>query len=506
MIFFHLRAVFWHQFLTICRNLFVLLQAIVMVLLHRLRNALCLPAADSSLSTSSLSSRSKPRGSQSDSDEKSRGREGPTINTDLNQTTPLCQLPVEILQYIAAFLSASDAASFSLTSRYVCYAIGLKSLHMFIQSGQTLAEKRRNVEILERAYPSHWYCAWCDRFHEHERRGGPTCYREETMRECAAFSSFLSGGDDYVVCYHHVRLAMNRVLWGNNYGIPVEHFGYTEDSETRLSKNGKVKVPTSLLVEAKIVHGHLILHSTFKVTITTQLARQSGTEHMDRLYSSIPHIVSGHRDNEYGHTGLRNIFDLALAYRTKQNTQLCSTCATDFLVAYDPSPGKPHENILKVQTWRDLGTGRSPFDPSWRAHGESLGLPTTSTDIIRLTSFRAGQIREAFQTGCSIEPGDASWRDAIGMQWNWKDRMPDVWEDRSWTQDIIDARSFSPNDGATSHRGRRLTREERARRNNSRLIREGPVITRASGIGWSENVHAGVSAEVSLTGHERRVN
>ena len=50
-----------------------------------------------------------------------------------------------------------------------------------------------------------------------------------------------------------------------------------------------------------------------------------------------------------------------------------------------------------MQTWRDLGAGKSPFDQAWRSHGLSLHLQRTeSTGLVRNADAQAGDVRREF--------------------------------------------------------------------------------------------------------------
>ncbi|KAF2473918.1 uncharacterized protein BDR25DRAFT_332663 [Lindgomyces ingoldianus] len=319
------------------------------------------------------------------------------------QSAPICKLPIEIIQQIASYLSPPCGASFCLSTRYIYYAVGTQHLSTFLSFGTSKLENRKNIEVLERAFPSNWYCAWCDKFHAHDQASGPKNCDGETKRDCNEYSSYLHAGKDYVLTYHHVRLAMNRHLWGLKYGIPISDLSY---SAQRTSKLFKEKVPTNLSISAKIVSGHLLLHSAF--TIALPLAATERKSFYPKLQAALPQIIFGHRNDNSGHSGLMTSVYQALCKHSKYNIQLCSTCATDYLVRVHPpsstptstsSSSSPSEHIqLSIQTWRDLGTCRNPFDACWRAHGEiGDSPPGFGGDIVRLTSYKAGEIREAFE-------------------------------------------------------------------------------------------------------------
>lgn len=316
---------------------------------------------------------------------------------------PFHTLPVELIQQISSYLDDASAASFCLSSRFVCYAVGMNHLLRYLGASKSRFEKRRMIEsVVERAFPQHWFCAWCDKFHRWTADYGPAATSIERQRDCAEFNSYLYDNPDYVIYFHHIRLAVNQALWGPEHGIPLSKFAHTRMSMVKIVKTF---VPAKLTCEAKVVNGRFLLHSTYTIDLP---AWAMSNKHMLRhLWPTLPHILVGHRDSENGHTGLMAAIDNVVRRGWKYPfTQMCSTCATDWSVdasGFLPSSSSSHTPPkspvkLKIQTWRDLGDGRNPFEISWRAHGvATYSNSNVPTDILRLTQARAGDIRRAFE-------------------------------------------------------------------------------------------------------------
>ena len=378
------------------------------------------------------------------------------IKPPLQQTSAFLTLPLELIQNIASYLDHSSAASLCLSSRYICYAIGRNDLTEHLSLSCTLPkfQRRKNIEILERAFPSHWYCSWCDTFHRHDVDGGPTRYANETKRDCAEFNSYLHNGQEYIICYHHVRLAVNRVLWGKEYGISVQAFAYDEAAQRR---SGKIVLDTSLKCEARVVEGRLILHASFDIKIPSPGSLHSGGL-VKSLTPILPHVVAGHRDSHAPHTGMQQCLENVLARGKKSKVQLCSICATDFSIQCGTNQAapseptitlhKPSQPVLKINVWRDLGSGRNPFAASWRAHGElGKGREGFASDALRLASSQPGDIKGAFENG---NPRFAAGGPPAGMQ------RPDGKSfeksmSESWTQEILQSRAQrEPEGGETA--------------------------------------------------------
>lgn len=308
------------------------------------------------------------------------------------------RLPVELIQQIAGHLDPPSAAAFCLSSRFVCYAVGTDHLSRYIESSKSRFEKRRTIEtVVERAFPGHWFCAWCDAFHAWKAdQVGPKETASEKQRDCAEFNSYLHDGPDYVICHHHVRLAVNSKLWGPEHGIPLSRIAHAKSSMAKISKT---PVPTQLDCDARIVQGHLILQSKWAVLLPMHSTKSRTLLH--DIWDALPHIVAGHRDSDNGHTGLMAAIDNAVRRGWKYPfTQCCGMCATDWTVsAHDFHHATGGQVRLVVTTWRDLGTGRNPFETSWRAHGVSTHRQaSTVTNVIRMTQTRAGEIRRAYES------------------------------------------------------------------------------------------------------------
>lgn len=88
-------------------------------------------------------------------------------------------------------------------------------------------------------------------------------------------------------------------------------------------------------------------------------------------------------------------------------SQMCSTCATDWSVACHFFPhASGGQTRLVVQSWRDLGDGRNPFESGWRAHGVCVHPSAPTTDVLRVSAMQPGEVRRAFESaGCGEGEG-----------------------------------------------------------------------------------------------------
>jgi hypothetical protein len=312
------------------------------------------------------------------------------------QKAPILSLPIELVQQVSSYLDAESSASFCLSSRYVYYALGSDLLTEYINHSKSRFAKRRMIEaVVERAFPSHWFCAWCDKFHSWS---ADTTSPQNTQlvgkkRDCTDFNSYLHVGSDYILRFHHVRLALNHALYGA--GIPLSTFSFTHAS---MAKIYRTPVPTNLSITAKIVSGHFLLHTTFAMILPSWCTSRKHI--LQQIWPSLPHILSGHRDSDNGHTGLMAAIDNVVrrGYRYPL-TQMCSTCTTDWTVNCHFFPhATGGQTRLVLQSWRDLGDARNPFDTAWRAHGVCMHTPPSTSNPARSSSLQAGDVRRQFET------------------------------------------------------------------------------------------------------------
>jgi hypothetical protein len=328
--------------------------------------------------------------------------------TKLPQKAPILTLPVELIQQVNAHLDTASAAAFCLSSRFIYYALGTNVLSGYVEASKNRFEKRRTIEaVVERAFPGHWFCGWCDKFHPWSADDGPKTPARGRRRDCADFNSYLYSGSDYVLRYHHVRLAINASLLGPEHGIPLSAFTHEQRS---MAKIFKTPVPTKLSISAKISRGHFLLHSSFAIILPSFATRNRNL--LSTLWPTLPHILTGHHDSENGHSGLMAAVDNVVRRGWKyQFTQNCCMCATDWAVSAQQFPhATGGQTRLVVQTWRDLGNARTPFETGWRAHGVCAGegwKTSTATCLLRVAGLQAGAIRLAFESAGAAEESGA---------------------------------------------------------------------------------------------------
>lgn len=319
---------------------------------------------------------------------------------------PFLDLPFEILQHIASYLDDTSASRLSLSNRQICYAIGTKRLSDYITSSPSRFDARDRLEkTVERALPGSWHCSWCDKFHPWSALDGPTSRTQSLRAPCAEYNSYLSDDTNYTLRYHHIRLALARQKYGPAHGLPLSAFSHTSSSSITLFRT---PVQTSISHEAKLRNGRFLLHTNFSILLPSWAASHKNL--IGHLWPLLPPVLTQHRASEYGHTGLMAAVDnVARRGWRVMGAQSCSECMTDWSVTAFQIPRSVAGEFvrLNVQTWRDLGTGKTPFDTQWRAHGPYL-VGAGEYGVREGMSREKESVREAFEEVRFSRTEDAS--------------------------------------------------------------------------------------------------
>lgn len=340
---------------------------------------------------------------------------------------PLLDLPFEIIQQIASYLDDASAAKFSLSNRLICYTLGTRRLSTYIFTSPSRFDARdRLEETIERAFPGSWLCAWCDKFHPWSYTDGPASRTEAPHSPCAEYNSYLTDNHSYTLRYHHLRLALAASRHGPAHGIPLSALSHTTTNSLKIFTT---PVQTSISHTARIVHNRLLLHTSFSLLLPSWAAQKRSL--IPTLFPALPPLLTTHRASANGHSNLMAALDNVIRRGWRVvGAQGCDACATDWSVTSHAIPRSAAGEFVRVsvQTWRDLGDGKGPFEKEWRAHGEYMTGHEESCVHAEKERER-GSIRELFEDGEQgvafgrveeagwTSPDVQSWG---GMQYSWQ--------------------------------------------------------------------------------------
>lgn len=238
-------------------------------------------------------------------------------DTDKSHRRPrisfLERLPVELLQLIATNLPLSAAASFALSSKYICYVVGPQYWHHL--RSQPL-EHEIFLGFLEKDMNRHWLCHQCLIFHLKPKLHPILIYRLEhpawkcTQRE-DDISSPNASPDTYPVIWwvSHlmVHMAMNRHLFGSDHGESLDIFSRLPHTDSFQDGRGEVST------EACIVDNELYLRCQHRVAIPSS---------KDFGYIE-PYIICPHISSLDPESSMAPVIKCLLSHR---NTVSCEKC------------------------------------------------------------------------------------------------------------------------------------------------------------------------------------
>lgn len=311
---------------------------------------------------------------------------------------PIMKLPTELLQMIAGYLPISDLAALALSCHRLYHVVGT--------SWSPLKEEDRSafLTVLQRDLPSMYLCQTCVRFHSFDQQEGPRkWWLGQANRRCQFKAGWVYNGGHYGLHFYYVQLVMNRHFFGPKHGIPLDALAHTAVNTESCG------VVISRACCPRIVKSELFLAATY------QFHHKKGVlellKFIDSHYFRICHHLS---TDSLSSISMRRFPELfkdpseGSSGNTRSDIRrCCDFCLTDYgLVILDQ--GEKGAKLV-VNTWHQLGSGRTPQDPKWinfitlpwncepmtyepgsirRAHENAELLPSTSDRTIRQRLWR----------------------------------------------------------------------------------------------------------------------
>ncbi len=301
-------------------------------------------------------------------------------------TISLCELPTEILQYIASLLPIGSAASLALCSHFLYHVIGSQYWRALRQENQS-TEKRDFLSYLERDLSSFVFCYRCIQLYHRNPIEGPRYqYRWHRERQCIQEDGVITElAPSYYLKYQHVQLAMKSHRFGPTRGIPLTSLAYTY---SRLRQDSWLQV----VLRARIPADELLVRAQY--TVFTWRSHPN----IDRVRFDIrqvcPHLVTTCYDE--------NLLTQLLVCRLDHldnpaclkctGLKQCQYCPTEFQIEIEDFGDM--DTAVLVTVWKNFGTGTTPLDLKWRAQVHSND---NNPLICRLFDFVPGSIRSAFE-------------------------------------------------------------------------------------------------------------
>ncbi|UKZ73609.1 hypothetical protein TrVFT333_001257 [Trichoderma virens FT-333] len=288
----------------------------------------------------------------------------PTVD-DAPQGTPILDVPSDILLLIGDYLNDSEILSFKLTCRstYALFPQTFKALPPYL--------KKRFLPMIEKdpLGKGTVYCHPCNRLHPFVETTGPQSGPELGVDgkrlKCMSRDRFSPTGNPFTLSYIHARLAMNRHLYGPEYGIPLANL-CTEQSERRDLMT--VQCSTS----AKIMDDELFLQRTYVLTVAggdvAEFRKCTGArdfklcEHTSFFPATSPFRHSIPELLKKPATGGDGLVPCCEAPGS------CGLCLMDYDITIQPCADESYRIVIRAT--HQVGACRSPRDWKWARFSE----------------------------------------------------------------------------------------------------------------------------------------
>ncbi|AEO57240.1 hypothetical protein MYCTH_94484 [Thermothelomyces thermophilus ATCC 42464] len=308
----------------------------------------------------------------------------------------ILQYPADIIVYLCReHLPPESALALSLTC---------KSLFdlLFSKAKMRLNDPDREAFLLlleKDVGHNRYYCHTCSvlhRFWSSEHTINCTFCVRVWEKSCRREFAYLSG-TSFRVRYRHVRLVMNRHFLGPPNGLPLDKFEVKNTSYSSLRWREKWS--------AKILKDELFLSGT-RTLSWLHGTDQALRDNLDNcLYSICTHVATN-KSAKLTVSALHTDSPSAcLIVPCRGAIGSCNQCLTDYdtTVERRSTEIKYGERKLVTEYWfititsyHQLGSGRSPFDPKWRAF-EGQGSWVSWRPSRDMTQYPQGAVREAWK-------------------------------------------------------------------------------------------------------------
>ncbi|KAK7229949.1 hypothetical protein V2G26_002119 [Clonostachys chloroleuca] len=287
--------------------------------------------------------------------------QGPTsgvIKHDGYQTSPLLQLPVELLFMVLDILRPHEKSILGQTCRSLSEITCGKSLATYDLPDDEAFDYLR---CISHNNPGKWVCAYCAQLHTVTDAD----LREEWW-DCFAYkygkhesfvplwdSKFCSDG------YRHVQLSLKYDRLSPNSGECRERLRrlLTPYNDTPTFPERKNAMRGHLHAAPKVAEGRFILKSTW--TFDTGDTILSPTIMGNNVPICIHH---GFGKSCHVPKTLKNAIGMAFEYQGITVHGSCGSCPTDFTVKFR------NASVAEVSAWKDFGGEGSPLSDTWRAN------------------------------------------------------------------------------------------------------------------------------------------
>ncbi|MCJ1308064.1 hypothetical protein MMC25_001715 [Agyrium rufum] len=304
------------------------------------------------------------------------------------------KLPLEIIHLISSFLPLSALVCLTLCSHGFREIIGTTTWKSLSDPSYTL-ERLQFLKNIGKEDPDRIPCKDCLILHPTENPA-PQLKRNPkipTSNRCIWKQGAICDlAPNYSLDYRHLRAVINRHLRGAPFGKPIETV--TRAASTTPEYHTTYGVletrTTKIRVSAVISENELLIRW-----------QQDNSMLSERGFAlqlvSFPQICP-HLDSRMDINRSAKLYNCRYCHLTESGAcpscgglQYCQFCETDYRIEFRKN--KSGKINLIVTCWKNLGSGRSPYDPKWRTQVD----PPWNGDVRLPDLHKKGSTFEKFE-------------------------------------------------------------------------------------------------------------
>ena len=309
---------------------------------------------------------------------------------------PFTNLPIDIIQYIAAFLPLSSQAALALSSKSLNHAVGnqaWKVLGFFMENKlkrlMERAERTEFLQLLERDLAAKFfYCPGCIVLHP--KSAVPPISGDYHYVHCRTLTTNVYNRRYLALCWAHIHLVMQRHFHGKDYGLPLN----TLSTRFRMPwyKLANIRNVRSFEMRGKIIFDNLIIKRSYVIDVfhDEALYHLKVCNHL-RMGAGL--AATQNEDNRFMRRIRCRLSHVGSSRRycgfCRPRTRRCEWCA----VEYDFQVKQFLCDIrLKIEAWVNLGPCQDLDDP--RCYGRRADDP-----LDEALNYQVGDVRLMYEIG-----------------------------------------------------------------------------------------------------------
>ncbi|KAK4225721.1 hypothetical protein QBC38DRAFT_530371 [Podospora fimiseda] len=303
-----------------------------------------------------------------------RHKDKPPPTTATEPELAFSKVPVDIILLLCEeHLSDQSALALSLTCKGLRCLIAQYHQTKLKQALINPSDHETFMLLLEKDHGHEvYYCHTCHILHRFLHRSqGPTVYPFESTRlkKCRLNLLNLNFNVSYIIIsYRQVRLVMNRHFLDLPNGLPLESFNMRKREDFFQNPN----CYWSIILSAKVLQDKLFLCATR----TFYLDRGSDQEVRHWLDETTVYICAHVAIGSPQRHLIRALYPLTttgFVEPCRDAVECCPHCITDYDTTVERRPIDNDEEkgttacwVITINSYHQLGAGRSPQDPEWR--------------------------------------------------------------------------------------------------------------------------------------------